>query len=127
MVETGPKTRTDSEAAPEMLELENKPPRAASVLELTVQGRGVSYPGSPDVRSLLEFLGEDAVYVNVRINGSILNRRDFENIPLSDGDRVDFLYFMGGGACCLTCRKKRLNATRGTSSCRNWAVPASRS
>ena len=102
MVETGPETRADSETATEMLKLKDKPPQAASVLELTVQGRGVSYPGSPDIRSLLEFLGEDAAYVNVRINGSILNRRDFENIPLSDGDRVDFLYFMGGGACCLT-------------------------
>ena len=24
---------------------------------------------------------------------------DFEKIQLKEGDRVDFLYFMGGGAC----------------------------
>lgn len=69
----------------------------AKKLELVVQGRKLSYFGQPDIRSLLESQGEDSVYANVRINGDILDRRDFENIPVNDGDKIDFLYFMGGG------------------------------
>lgn len=69
----------------------------AKKLELVVQGRKLSYFGPPDISSLLESQGENSVYANVRINGEILDRRDFENIPISDGDKIDFLYFMGGG------------------------------
>lgn len=66
-------------------------------LELVVQGRKLSYFGPPDIRSLLESQGENSLYANVRINGNITDRRDFENIPVNDGDEIDFLYFMGGG------------------------------
>ncbi|MHB9053260.1 MAG: sulfur carrier protein ThiS [Thermoleophilia bacterium] len=70
-------------------------------LQLVVQGRPLEYHGARDVRSLLESQGEKAAYANVRINGNVLNRRDFENIPIKEGDRIDFLYFMGGGSCLI--------------------------
>jgi len=94
-------TRLNSENDSKMLSFKNKLVREAkqetASLNLVVQGRKVSYCGPPDVYSLLEFQGENPLYVNVRINGTVLNRRDFENILLHDGDEVDFLYFMGGG------------------------------
>lgn len=70
-------------------------------LRLTVQGKPVQYSGDADVRSLLESRGENSLYANVRINGSVLSRRDFENISINDGDKIDFLYFMGGGTCSI--------------------------
>lgn len=70
----------------------------ADCLQLVVQGRQIQYDGGRDVGSLLEIQRENIAYVNVRVNGVVLDRRDFENIPLRDGDRVDFLYYMGGGA-----------------------------
>ena len=36
--------------------------------------------------------------VSVQKNGSFVERARFENTPVVDGDQVDFLYFMGGGA-----------------------------
>lgn len=66
-------------------------------MNLTVQGNPHAYEGAPDVKSLLEALHETVLYVTVRLNGEILHRRDFENIPLTEGDSVDFLYFLGGG------------------------------
>lgn len=36
--------------------------------------------------------------VSVEINGDILERRAFDEKVLKDGDKVEFLYFMGGGA-----------------------------
>ncbi|MHB9096477.1 MAG: sulfur carrier protein ThiS [Syntrophales bacterium] len=36
-------------------------------------------------------------YVTVELNGAILERKNFDFISIGDGDRVEFLYFMGGG------------------------------
>lgn len=35
--------------------------------------------------------------VSVEINGTIISRKDYDTTPVSDGDSVEFLYFMGGG------------------------------
>lgn len=36
--------------------------------------------------------------VSVQLNGDILERSAFETTIVNDGDDVEFLYFMGGGA-----------------------------
>ena len=35
--------------------------------------------------------------VSVELNGQILKRSEFESTTLNQGDKVEFLYFMGGG------------------------------
>ena len=35
--------------------------------------------------------------VSVQINEEFVEREDYDTTTLSDGDTVDFLYFMGGG------------------------------
>lgn len=35
--------------------------------------------------------------VSVELNGEILDRRIFETTTLKESDKVEFLYFMGGG------------------------------
>jgi len=35
--------------------------------------------------------------VSVELNGEILNRENFPQTQVLEGDRVEFLYFMGGG------------------------------
>ena len=35
--------------------------------------------------------------VSVELNGQILKRSQFDNTGLNEGDKVEFLYFMGGG------------------------------
>jgi sulfur carrier protein len=35
--------------------------------------------------------------VSVELNGKILKRSEFESTTLNEGDKVEFLYFMGGG------------------------------
>lgn len=70
---------------------------AHGYVELIVQGKRLQYSGARDIRSLLESQGENSAYANVRINGDVLRRRDFENIPVNEGDSIDFLYYMGGG------------------------------
>jgi len=67
-------------------------------VNLTVQGKPYTHSGEPHVLSVIEALNESSTYVTVRHNGAILQRRDFENLPLADGDSLDLLYFMGGGS-----------------------------
>ena len=37
--------------------------------------------------------------VSVEVNSEILERKAFDRVTLQEGDQVEFLYFMGGGAC----------------------------
>ena len=37
--------------------------------------------------------------VLVELNGQILKRSEFESTTLNESDKVEFLYFMGGGNC----------------------------
>ena len=36
--------------------------------------------------------------VSVQVNEEFAEREDWDSIQISEGDEVDFLYFMGGGA-----------------------------
>jgi len=51
--------------------------------------------------TVIELLVEQKVkmpeMVSVELNGQVLRRSDFEKNVLKDGDKVEFLYFMGGG------------------------------
>jgi len=54
-----------------------------------------------DGLSISELLVEHKVQmpdmVSVELNGEILSRGTFPQTQVRDGDRVEFLYFMGGG------------------------------
>ena len=41
---------------------------------------------------------EQPEMVSVQVNEEFVDRNDWEKIQLKEGDEVDFLYFMGGGA-----------------------------
>ena len=36
--------------------------------------------------------------VTVQVNEEFVEKEDYDKTELKDGDRIDFLYFMGGGA-----------------------------
>ena len=52
--------------------------------------------------SLIELIKKNNVaqpeMVSVQVNGEFLPRENFNSTLIYDGDEVDFLYFMGGGA-----------------------------
>ncbi|MBQ9204186.1 MAG: sulfur carrier protein ThiS [Prevotella sp.] len=43
-------------------------------------------------------LVENPEMVSVQVNEEFAERDDWDNIQIQEGDKVDFLYFMGGGA-----------------------------
>jgi len=52
--------------------------------------------------SLIELIKKNDVaqpeMVSVQINGEFVDREEYATTLIKDGDEVDFLYFMGGGA-----------------------------
>ena len=44
-----------------------------------------------------QLLVENPEMVSVQVNEEFVEREDWERIQLKEGDKVDFLYFMGGG------------------------------
>ncbi|CUH97011.1 hypothetical protein P22_3137 [Propionispora sp. 2/2-37] len=68
-------------------------------MKIAVNGEEVILKQAVNVERLLELQKvEMANYVTVQINDEIVDREDFENTLLKEGDSVEFLYFMGGGA-----------------------------
>ncbi len=67
-------------------------------MKVIVNGKESDFVDGLTVRGLLS---EQNVkmpdMVSIELNGQILKRSDFENMVLKDGDKAEFLYFMGGG------------------------------
>ncbi len=68
-------------------------------MKLTINGVETVVTG---VSSVTTLLADQKVkmpdMVSVELNGEILERPKFEETLLREGDKVEFLYFMGGGA-----------------------------
>ena len=67
-------------------------------MRLTVNGKGTDLS---DALTVSELLVDQNVkmpeMVSVELNGQIVKRFDFQDTVLIDSDKVEFLYFMGGG------------------------------
>jgi sulfur carrier protein len=67
---------------------------------ITVNGKESELPENANrtVESLLEELDvSQRLYVTVELNGEIVDRAVYETTPVTEGDSIEFLYFMGGG------------------------------
>ncbi len=67
-------------------------------MKVIVNGKESDFVDGLTVRGLLS---EQNVkmpdMVSVELNGQILKKTEFEEKTLNDGDKIEFLYFMGGG------------------------------
>ncbi len=67
-------------------------------MHLTVNGE--MFAATPNI-SVIELLKDKEVespdMVSVEINGKIIRKDSYSKIELRENDRVEFLYFMGGG------------------------------
>ena len=67
-------------------------------MNLIVNGKESDFAYSLTVSELLvEQKVKMPDMVSVELNGQILRRTKFEETRLKDDDKVEFLYFMGGG------------------------------
>lgn len=67
-------------------------------MKITVAGQVKDYPEGLTVARLLELEQvETPQYVTVAVNDEFVPAGTLETAELRDGERVEFLYFMGGG------------------------------
>lgn len=68
-------------------------------MNLTVNGKARSIDKSINLKELLTVAkAEQPDYVTVELNGEFVDHSGFETTFVKEGDKVEFLYFMGGGA-----------------------------
>jgi thiazole synthase len=65
---------------------------------IIVNGEKRSFSGGESVAGLLAELGIDARKVAVELNLEILPRASYQNTRLSEGDKLEIVHFIGGGA-----------------------------
>ena len=68
-------------------------------MKITVAGNKKEYEDGITVAELIVKENvENPEYVTVTVNDDFVERDDFHTTKLNEGDAVEFLYFMGGGA-----------------------------
>ena len=68
-------------------------------MQVTVNGEPLTIHHPFSVQELLVVAKvEQPEYVTVQLNGEFVDHSGFESTTVKDGDTVEFLYFMGGGA-----------------------------
>ncbi len=67
-------------------------------MKLIVAGETRELPDSITVAELLEIEKvETPQYVSVQVNEEFVRTERYNDRQLNDGDRIEFMYFMGGG------------------------------
>lgn len=68
-------------------------------MTITVAGNKKEYEEGITVTELIQKENvENADYVTVTRNDEFVERENFDTTKLAEGDVIEFLYFMGGGA-----------------------------
>ena len=68
-------------------------------MAVKVNGKELTIEKPVSVTELLQLSKAEAPeYVTVELNDEFVKRGDFDKTQVKDGDVVEFLYYMGGGA-----------------------------
>jgi len=72
--------------------------RYIAAMHLFVNGEEKSFPESASLAQLIEQLGMKGDRVAVELNREIVPRSQWADTQLCDGDRLEIVHFVGGGA-----------------------------
>ena len=67
-------------------------------MKLTINGKPRDYEGPPALPDLLKALDVDRRRVAIGRNGEVLERDAYDHVVLKDGDRIEIVHMVGGGA-----------------------------
>ncbi len=67
-------------------------------MQITVNGKAMEVAEGLSIDGLLTTLGVKREFTAVAVNREIARRNEFESFRLKDGDRVEVVRPMGGGA-----------------------------
>ncbi len=66
-------------------------------MQLTVNGKSVEAAATTVTKLLVELDVKNPDQVAVELNGEIVDRAAYDDTRVNEGDKLEFLYFMGGG------------------------------
>lgn len=66
-------------------------------MQLTVNGNPAELPEPATLLALVESKGLDPAVVVAELNGAVVQGADFAATPLTEGDTLELLSFVGGG------------------------------
>lgn len=72
--------------------------RSAASIRVQLNGREREIPAGLTVNGLLESLGLEPRLVVVERNREILQRARYDEVRVAEGDRLELVHFVGGGA-----------------------------
>lgn len=67
------------------------------MITITLNGKKEELPQEMSLAELLKKKNIRPEVVTVEINDRVLSRQEFEKTVIKDSDRLEFVYFMGGG------------------------------
>ena len=67
-------------------------------VKITVNGKPMDVDPGLTVEGLLTLLNVKREYTAVAVNRDVVTKSDYDTLKLSDGDRVEIVRPMGGGA-----------------------------
>jgi sulfur carrier protein len=70
---------------------------AVPVITVQINGKQVELVGPTPLLAYLERLGVDPRAVAVEYNGAIVERSDYANVLLTEGDTLEIVRMVGGG------------------------------
>ena len=74
-------------------------------LHINGEERDFTDPAPSTLAALVEVLGMKADRVAVELNRDIVPRDRWAETPLSDGDRLEVVHFVGGGSLPNSCQE----------------------
>jgi thiamine biosynthesis protein ThiS len=74
-----------------------EPRMTEDAIQVRLNGKDREVPGGLSVRRLLESLELNPLLVVVELNREILERDDYGNTPVNEGDQIELVHFVGGG------------------------------
>lgn len=67
------------------------------MITITLNGKKEELPQEINLAELLKKKNIRPEVVTVEINDRVLSRQEFDKTVIKDNDRLEFVYFMGGG------------------------------
>jgi thiamine biosynthesis protein ThiS len=67
-------------------------------MKISINGEGRSFDSAPTLAALLETLGMKLDRVAVELNRAIVPRDQWPLTQLNEGDELEIVHFVGGGA-----------------------------
>lgn len=67
------------------------------MINITLNGKKEELPKEMSIAQLLKKKDIRPEVVTVEVNEQILSRQEFEKTVINENDKIEFVYFMGGG------------------------------